>query len=292
MTRTVLQNTAWPSFHSPVLKTKAGTRYLRGPGAVLIGQTETNLDNLEPFLRDFGFEGYLNDPTPLTSGEALDKFAGQVCYLALGEKRTMNADAGRYFSNIKSQAHGSVLEHSTATVLIYGVSRSLTHEHVRHRTGTAFSQLSQRYVDGEVLRFVERSEYQRDSMLHAAFENYIDAAAEQYKWRADRLLELQVAGDIQLSGERKTELRKAVNQAARSCLPNETETIMVFSGNTRAWRHIFEMRASEHAEPEIRRLIFTCFEMLNQIWPTLLEDYETVELKDGTQAVQTKYRKV
>lgn len=292
MTRTVLPNTVWPSFHSPVLKTKAGTRYLQEPGAVVIGQSETNLDNLEPFLRDLGFEGYLDDPTSLPSGEALDKFAGQVCYLALGEKRTMNVSADRYFGKIKTQAHGSVFEHSTASMLIYGISRSLTHELVRHRAGTAFSQLSQRYVDGEALRFVERPEYQEDSMLHMGFENYIDAAAAQYKWRADRLLERQTTGDTQLSGERKTDLRKAVNQAARSCLPNETETIMVFSGNTRAWRHIFEMRASEHAEPEIRKLIFMCFEMLRQIWPILLEDYEVVELKDGTKAVETKHRKV
>ena len=95
-----------------------------------------------------------------------------------------------------------------------------------------------------------------------------------------------------MTAERKTDMRKKVNQAARSCLPNETETIMVFTGNIRAWRHIFEMRASEGAEVEIRRLIFLCFELLREVWPILTQDYEVVLLSDGTKAVQTKYRKV
>jgi thymidylate synthase (FAD) len=163
---------------------------------------------------------------------------------------------------------------------------------VRHRVGTAFSQLSQRYVDGKMLRFVERPEYQKDEQLHLGFERWIEAAAHQYKWRADQLLALQLAGDPKLSRTRKTELRKAVNQAARSCLPNETETIMVFTGNVRAWRHIFEMRAAGGAEPEIRKLIFLCYTQLCEIWPILLQDYEVVELEDGTKAVNTGNRKV
>lgn len=282
----------WPVYNPEVFTTANGTRYLKEPGVAVIAQTHTNLEGISPFLAEFGFKEYLNDPTQLESGEALAKFAGQLCYMALGEKRTMNENASRYFSNIKVQAHGSVLEHVSASVLIWGVSRSLTHELVRHRAGTGFSQLSQRYVDGDLLRFVERTEYQDDTELHADFEASIDAAAARYAWRAQKLIDRQEKGDAVMSADYKTDMRKRVNQAARSCLPNETETIMVFSGNVRAWRHIFEMRAAGSAEVEIRRLIFLCYQFLCQVWPILMEDYEAEELSDGTFAVKTKFRKV
>lgn len=288
----VLPNQQWPYRHAEVFTTPLGTRYLKEPGAVLIAQTSTNLDNINKFLEEFSFEGYLDDPTLLPHGEALSKFGGQLCYMSLGRQRSTNADAPKYISHIMESGHGSVVEHASASVLIYGISRSLTHELVRHRAGTAFSQLSQRYVSGRLLRFVERPEYQDDPTLHERFEKWIDLSAQEYDKRAEQLLARQQDGDGIMNAERKTDLRKKVNQAARSCLPNETETIMVFTGNVRAWRHIFEMRASEGAETEIRRLIFICFTLLQEVWPILTQDYEIVTLSDGTQAVQTKFRKV
>src|SRR5262249_34708354 len=160
----------------------------------------------------------------------------------------------RYFENIKSSGHGSVLEHPCYSFLLYGISRSLTHELVRHRAGTAFSQTSQRFIDGKVLRFVERPEYRNHAMLHADFEASIDRAAEEYARRTGILLAEQKSGERLLSAEDKTDLRKKVQQAARSCLPNETEAPIVFSANLRALRHTIEMRASEHAETEIREV--------------------------------------
>lgn len=288
----VQSNMVWPSAHAQVFTTEAGTRYLRSPGAVVIAQTCTNLDNVGPYLDEFGFGEYLDDPTLLPDAEALTKFGGQLCYMSLGKQRTTNENASNYFEHIKDSGHGSVVEHASASVLIYGVSRSLTHELVRHRAGTAFSQLSQRYVSGKLLRFVERREYQGNPALHGHFERWIDLAAAEYNERARLLAEMQSSGNEIMTAERKTDLRKKVNQAARSCLPNETETAMVFTGNIRAWRHIFEMRASEGAEVEIRELIFTCFTLLKQIWPILTEDYVVVTLGDGTQAISTKFKKV
>ena len=117
------------------------------------------------------------------------------------------------------------------------------------------SQASQRYISGRVLRFVERPEYQDDSELHAAFERRIDDAAEQYETIARRLMEKQKEGDVLLSGEARTDLRKKVQQAARSVLPNETESPIVVTANARAWRHIIEMRANPHAETVTARWI-------------------------------------
>lgn len=275
-----------------VYQTQQGTRYLKEPGVILWSRPQVNLSALEPFLEDFGFQDYINDPAELPDGTQLCKTLGQLCYFSFGEKRTWNKDADRYFDNVKMQAHGSIIEHANYTFVFYGVSRSLTHELVRHRSGFAYSQVSQRYVSGKLLRFVERPEYQTNDDLHWMFERRIDDAAEDYNYIAHILIDLQKAGDNILSAEAKTDLRKKVNQAARSLLPNETEAPIGVTGNVRAWRHFVEMRASEHAEIEIRRLAMKVFYALREAEPVLFSDYEVKTLSDGTEAVSTPYRKV
>jgi thymidylate synthase (FAD) len=168
----------------------------------------------------------------------------------------------------------------------------LTHELVRHRAGTAFSQTSQRYVDGKVLRFVERPEYQENTLLHRAFEEEIDSAAERYDRTTNLLLHEREAGNAWLAGESRTDLRKRVQQISRASLPNETEAPLVFSANIRALRHIIEMRASAHAETEIRALFFRVFLCMAVMEPVLFEDYSIHGLPDGTHTVSTQYHKV
>ncbi|MES2214117.1 MAG: FAD-dependent thymidylate synthase [Patescibacteria group bacterium] len=285
-------NLAWPFHHSPIFHTPKGIPYLKGPGAIVVGQTATNFDHMDEFLEPFGFTTYLDDPDDLPQGEELVKVGGQLCYMSFGEQRTKNVDAPRYFNNIKAQRHGSVTEHAQLSMVIYGVSRSLTHELVRHRAGTAFSQLSQRYVSGRLLRFVEREEYQKDEVLHDRFEKRIDFLAEEYDFIAERLYARQLAGDPQMSDEHKTGLRKKVNQAARSCLPNEAETALLFTGNVRALRHILEMRGAGGAEPEIRALALLCLKMMKEVWPNLTDDFYLVDLIDGSQAIGVRHSKI
>lgn len=288
--------TGFPSVPAPVAATEAGTPYLRGPGVSLLARPEVNVSNLADFLAGFApelhFSEYLDDPTPLPAAAQLCKAAGQLCYMSFAPRRTKNIDANRYFDNIKSSGHGSVLEHAAFTCLLYGISRSVTHELVRHRAGWSFSQVSQRYVSGRVLRFVERPEYRDDADLHASFERRIDAAAAEYDRIARRLLEKQQAGSELLSGEARTDLRKKVQQAARSVLPNETEAPIVATANARAWRHFFEMRASPHAEVEIREAAFRAYLVLSSAEPILFGDYSVTELPDGTHGVETRYPKV
>jgi thymidylate synthase (FAD) len=217
--------------------------------------------------------------------------AGQVCYSSFGPRRTTNENAAAYFERLTSAGHGSVLEHATFSFLLYGISRSVTHELVRHRAGVGFSQISQRYVSGAVLRFVERPEYQTDEELHRLFEERADKAAAEYEAMADRLLGRQEVGNSMLSADHKTDARKKVQQTARSLLPNETEAPMVFTGNVRALRHIIEMRADAHAESEIRNLAVRIFLCLRQADPILFGDYQIGELPDGTYTVTTEYRK-
>ena len=97
------------------------------------------------------------------AGEALAEFAGRLCYLSFGEDAGLEGGhksiPGRtsnqaYLANILNTKHGSVLEHAVWSLLLEGISRSLTHELIRHRAGMGYSQLSQRYVDESSIGFV------------------------------------------------------------------------------------------------------------------------------------------
>ncbi len=285
-----------PHLHSEVSRTDAGTPYLRHAGVAMIARPQVSTEGMREFLEgfdsDLGFPGYLDDPTELTPGAALLKAAGQTCYASFGPKRTYNENAQRYFDNLSSSGHGSVYEHACFSFLCYGISRSNTHEVIRHRAGTAYSQLSQRYVSGKVLRFVERPEYQEVPALHARFCERIDTAYREYHEVADELLALQHEGHTPLQAEARTDLRKRVQQTARSVLPNETETILVMTGNVRAWRHMIEMRTDEHAETEIRDLFFRIFLCLRSAEPLLFNDYGIEAYPDGTFGARTTWRKV
>lgn len=284
-------------------KTSVGTTYFKRPSAYLISKPDFDPNAAAEFVRsydgEFDDEDYFDDfyvgfdehgarKQMLDGGAGLVKFAGQGCYLSFGEKRTRNADAGRYFDNLKEQAHGSVFMHAQYSFVLWGIDRACSHELVRHGTGTAFSQMSQRYVSGKTLRFVERPEYYRSEKLHEKFERWIDLSRNEYDQRAALLTEEMAE---QLKDLTPTERRKAVNQAARNCLPNETETAMVMSGNVRAWRNILEQRAAHFADRPINELIMLIGELLKTHAPYFFNDYVCYEKGDRV-GLETKWRKI
>jgi thymidylate synthase ThyX len=166
------------------------------------------------------------------------------------------------------------------------------HTFVANGIITHNSQVSQRYVSGRVLRFVERPEYAQDEHLHDLFIQRIERSADEYAAITNRLAELQQGGSTILSGEARTDLLKKVRQSARSVLPNETEAPIVVTGNGRSWRHVIEMRADAHAEVEIRELAVRVFLCLHRTDPVLFSDYTVEQLPDGTLTVKTEFRKV
>lgn len=279
-----------------VFHTSDGVPYLKKPGVALIAKPQVNIKVMKGFLEgydpEYQFDDYLNDEEDLEPGAQLVKAAGQVCYASFGPKRTLNIDADAYIEDLKQQEHGSVLEHPSWTFLLYGISRSISHEEVRHRAGKGFSQLSQRYVSDRVLRFVERPEYQSVPSLHQRFEKRIGYFTTEYEEVGSELMGLQLRGDsVILSADAKTDLRKKVQQAARSVLPNETETVMVDTGNARAFQHTINMRSSSHAETEIREMYFREYLCLMMVEPLLFGDFEIRNYPDGTRGAQSIYKK-
>lgn len=298
-----------PAFTPEVSHTPNGTPYLKSPGVALVAMPKFLPMEATNFVNSFGdvFDAadYENDwylaekprdwvaldpPMKLDDATALCKFAGQTCYLSFGEKRTRNdpESVQRYFDNILTSGHGSVLEHAYYSMVVWGVDRAFSHELVRHRAGWAYSQLSQRYVDGKTLRFVERPEYQDDPTLHGRFERWIDAAREEYNLRA---MGLSIKMQDALEKLPSTDRRKAVNQAARNCLPNETETAVVLTGNVRAWRHVLEMRASQYADVPIAQVTLCAHEILSAVSPVLFGDYERGRI-GAREYLLTEHRKV
>ena len=286
-------------------RTAKGTPYLTAPEVCIVAATawQHEEQRLGEFLDPLFPDNDYFDDLPLDDGAKLIKFAGQLCYLSFGQQRSRNAQAAEYLRHVKDQAHGSLFQHVSYSLLFWGVSRAFTHELVRHGTGTGFSQVSQRYVAGKHLRFVESLATQFDAIpdenwtnkefgkqrLHKSFECWIDASKEEYERRESLLLE--IAGiDYKTA---TTDQRKAVRQEARRGLPNETEAPILVTGNLRAWRHIVEQRDSVPADSEICRAIGAAFRALSEHEPLLWEDYTTEQKRaDGLPTVSTPFRKV
>jgi thymidylate synthase (FAD) len=229
------------------------------------------------------------------AGEALAEFAGRLCYLSFGEDAGLEGGhktiGGRttneaYLANILKVKHGSVLEHAVWTFLLEGISRSLTHELVRHRAGMGFSQLSQRYVDESDIGFVVPPEIQDGTPEYDAWVRTCEQTLSGYRELLSGLIE-QVGDDGPA-----TMRKKRARQAARAVLPNSAETKIVVTGNARSWRHFVEMRGSGSADVEIRRLAISVLRELQEEAPHIFGDMQIVPQPDGTETVETPYSKV
>ncbi len=220
--------------------------------------------------------------TDADGGEALAEFAGRACYESWHKPNPATATNAGYLRHILEVGHLSVLEHGTVTVYLRGVSRSLTHELIRHRH-FSYSQLSQRYAPSGKAEMVEPDVIAADPELHARFEAATEAALGAYR---DLLAGLE---DAFADSPSLTLRRKQARQAARAVLPNATETRIVVTGNYRAWRHFVAMRASEHADVEIRALAIACLRELQRVAPNAFADFEITTLPDGTHVASSPY---
>jgi thymidylate synthase (FAD) len=219
-----------------------------------------------------------------TDGERLAEFAGRLCYMS--QHNPAKRQTREYLENIKKQGHGSVLEHSNYSLLLEGVSRSLTHELVRHRAGFAYSQLSQRYVDESEANFVIPPAIVGDEALERAWREQVEAAQAAYvSLVAELMTRYGWVAD-------KVHRRKMAREAARAVLPNATETKIVVTANARAWRTMLELRSSEGAELEIRRTAVTALRLLQREAPGFFSDFEIYMAEDRREAARVGYHKV
>lgn len=205
----------------------------------------------------------------------LIELAGRECYDSLGSGRS-SAD---YHKHLLEVDHGSVLEHAQFSFRLTGISRSLSHELVRHRVGVAISQRSTRYVD----------ESESDVVPHPLFQKYATKEDLELLNKAiitNRLLYTNVFNRIKEGlvndGVDASTANKQARGAARNHLENGLETRMVWSANVRTLRHVINMRGSKHADAEIQILAKNLLNIMVEELPEYFSDLQVdLEVIDG-----------
>lgn len=217
-----------------------------------------------------------------SDGENLTMAAGKYCYKSWVARINPNVSRVRkelapYLENINKTGHGSVQEHTSVSFILHNVSRVVTHELVRHRAGTAFSQESLRYVRLDELNF-----WFPPLLIGTPGSEDFDEEAFDKMWEFLEKCEqfqLWLAEHYQID-KKKMHDKKRFTSHFRRFAPIGLATGILFTMNLRAARHIIQMRTSRFAEDEIR-LVFNeiAFILMHQ-YPNIFEDF-TYTMQDG-----------
>lgn len=250
----------------------AGVSRRTALGVHLIAQTKFHSDYA------YALTGFRSDSD---QGTDLCEFAGRACYQSYDKPNPERQNNQQYLAHIIKVGHTSVLEHGSVTFFLTGVSRSLTHELIRHRH-FSYSELSQRYVPMWKAEYIEPAaflELSPDSRATAqlalaeAFENDIQ--------KYEELVAILEQGGIK---------GKRARQAARSVMANCTETNIVVTGNYTAWRHFVVMRGSVHADAEIRQAAVEIFTQLRNELPNAFQGLRIGLANEGSVDPSNYYR--
>lgn len=196
--------------------------------------------------------------------------------MSFGEQQSPRANRA-YIDHLIRMGHESVLEHVNWTFLVEGVSRAFTHQLVRHRPGFAYSRLSQQYHDEAEASFVEPGELQDDLEAQREWRRAVEEARQAYRKINEALDRAST-----LRGKERT---RAVRSAARSVLPNATETKIVVTANARALHHLLKVRGSVEGDLEMRRVSAGLLKILKHEAPALFADFSIVALADASPMV-------
>ena len=199
-----------------------------------------------------------------TDAETLVTFAGRSCYESWHRPRPETYRDKDYIDRtIFKYRHGSILEHATATLYFTGVSRAFLTELTRHRH-LSFSVRSQRFVNEAganiVLPPIYRSNNAEPGTALAKAAELLEGIAQD--------LDSHYEGLVVEAGE-DGHGRKQAREAARSILPNMTETKMVVTGNLRAWLQVIERRTAPDADAELQEVMSMARDVLKPLAPSI-----------------------
>jgi thymidylate synthase (FAD) len=214
--------------------------------------------------------------------EEIVEVAGRTCYMSFGSAQSPRSNS-EFIKNLISQGHESVLEHASWTFVIANVSRAFTHQLVRHRVGFAFSQLSQQYHDERDADFVMPGYLESFPQAKEAWLKAIQSTREAY---ASINALLTQNGSVMSDDLDRRELNRAIRSAARSVLPNATETKIVMTANARALRHLFEVRGSIPGDIEMRLVAAKLLRIVKSEAPGMFFDFDIEHLSDGSPIVR------
>jgi thymidylate synthase (FAD) len=249
------------------------------PAVFLIARPSIDIEGMRGYLEDVGGESWLERRLEEAGGapnggELIVEFGGRACYRSWEPGLNPNVtkvrtDQREYFANILRSAHGSVLEHANWSFALRNVSRVFTHELVRHRAGSAFSQESLRYV--------------RLTDIGFRVPPALEPIREQVVSIVEQLEELQVsaAGELGIDQEGVPfHVKKEVTSALRRLAPIGLSTDIVWTANARTLRHVIEMRTADGAEEELRLVFDQIARVMQAEAPGLFQDFTRGD--DGT----------
>ncbi|WFA07677.1 FAD-dependent thymidylate synthase [Tissierella sp. Yu-01] len=211
-------------------------------------------------------------------GEKLVAAAAKLCYSPVGISQIeedLNDDKVELFLNhLMDMGHESPIEHVNFTFGVEGVSRTLTHQLVRHRIAS-YSQQSQRYVrlsqfDYILPPSVEKNEKAKQIFIKAMEEDqkyYDEISSLLYNDHYNRYIE---EGLKEKEAKRKAE--KEAIEDARYIFPNACETKIVFTMNTRSLLNFFRLRCCNRAQWEIRELAIQMLLEVKKVYPILFKN--------------------
>lgn len=237
---------------------------LVSPKVFLVGFTEIEWEGLERYLEYVGALDFLESARAaqdegLSGGEILCSCFAKLCYksLVLGQNKNVTRvrDVPDNLRNCFDSGHGSVFEHCQINFIVTDCSRVFTHELVRHRVGTAFSQTSGRYVRGDAIDVVF------DPILEQVREDVL--ALQEIIERRYR----DMVAKLRLDEMTDFDLKKKVTSALRRMLPNGQSNEMGFSLNLRSLRQTVQVRTGRHAEWEIREVFGQVYQLVKVRFP-------------------------
>jgi thymidylate synthase (FAD) len=259
------------------------------PKVFLIARPALDVEGMRGYLQEVGGESWLQrrldeleDSAQPNGGELVVEFGGRACYRSWEPGLNPNVtrvrtDQREYFANILRSAHGSVLEHANYSFALRDVSRVFTHELVRHRAGSAFSQESLRYV--------------RLTDIGFRVPPALEPVRDQVLSIVEQLEEFQVsaAGALGIDAEGVPfHVKKEVTSALRRLAPIGLSTDILWTANARTLRHVIEMRTADGAEEELR-LVFDQIARIMQVEaPGIFQDFA----RQGDGSWVPEYRKV
>ncbi len=205
--------------------------------------------------------------------------AAKLCYSKVGiediSEKMSNEDAEKFVKMLMGFSHMSPLEHISFSFAIEGVSRTLTHQLVRHRIAS-YSQQSQRYVDENEFDYIIPPQIEKDEEALKVFEESMSMIQSSYEKLRDVLTKNVTKQIMEEDGLEENEARKKAvklaNEDARFVLPGACETKIITTMNARQLLHFFEERTCVRAQWEIRELATQMLKLVKEVCPVIFDN--------------------
>lgn len=211
-------------------------------------------------------------------GEKLIASAAKLCYSSTGisevEENLEEDSIESFLTLLMDIGHESPVEHVSFTFGIEGVSRTLSHQLVRHRIAS-FSQQSQRYVKLEQFEYIVPPAIEEDEKAKEIFHKAMKEDQKHYDEIVDILYKKHYKDFIDEGLSEKQSNSRAEKQAiedARYVFPNACETKVVVSMNARSLMNFFRLRTCNRAQWEIRTLAISMLKEVKKVYPILFKN--------------------